>query len=430
MIKNAKRNFSLLMLGQFISILGDRISTSVFLTIAAMIVMDSASSMQSSIILAFQISPFLIFGYFFGLMADLVEKRKILIFADFGRAGVLFLLYFFHESLIFLYFCVFLIGFFTSMFEPAKKAILPFIVRKENLVFFNKFFAFIEIFAMLLGLGVGAFLLSKIGIEKALFLDACTYLVSLCLLLFIRYHDEIEILEKNHPKIESFKQGFKRHKVELIEGFTYLKSNENVKYIIINLIFFHFIVVALFAAAMIDYSIRTFDVGIGILIASGLGFTDMYVGSYTTFLFLFVAVGAMVTPLIKMLLSKLKESVLTVVVFLFGFFIMMIASIMSFIFSVEVFFGWFFLIIFFVGIVAGLQYIRFTYLIQMNTEKKYMGRVVAVAEIVWSLALFVGILFGSFFNDLFSYKVGFMLTAFVCLLGAMSFYFSRGKITW
>ena len=156
----------------------------------------------------------------------------------------------------------------------------------------------------------------------------------------------------------------------------------------------------------------------------------MYVGSYTTFLFLFVAVGAMVTPLIKMLLSKLKESVLTVVVFLFGFFIMMIASIMSFIFSVEVFFGWFFLIIFFVGIVAGLQYIRFTYLIQMNTEKKYMGRVVAVAEIVWSLALFVGILFGSFFNDLFSYKVGFMLTAFVCLLGAMSFYFSRGKITW
>lgn len=430
MVYHAKKNFSLLMIGQFISILGDRISTSVFLTIAGMIVMDSSSSYQSSIIIAFQISPFLIFGYLFGLMADLVEKRKILIYADVGRAITLIALMFFHDSLFFLYFCVFMIGFFTSMFEPAKKAILPFLVKRDSLVFFNKFFAFVEIFAMFIGLGVGAFLLSKIGVERALFWDACTYLFSLCLLLFIKYKDEDKVLEKSRKKFEGFKGIMVRHKNELKEGLVYLKSNTNVKYVIFNLIFFHFFTVALFASTIIDYSIRSFDVGKNILIIHGFEFSDMLVGSHTTFVFLFVAIGAMFAPVIKLLFSRVKDSILSVYVFLFGASLLFISSVMSLILPFKVFYILFFPIIFLIGIVAGLQYIRYTYLIHLNTEKEFMGRVVSVAEIVWSLALFVGILFGSFFNEIFSYKFGLILCGLVYLCGAGSFYFSKGKINW
>jgi len=418
------------MIGQFISILGDRISTSVFLTIAAMIVMDVNSSYQSSIIIAFQIIPFLVFGYFFGLMADLVEKRRILIFADLGRASILVALYFFHNSLWFLYLSVFLIGFFTSMFEPAKKAILPFLVKRESLVFFNKFFAFMEIFAMFIGLGVGAFLLSEIGVEKALILDSCTYLFSFVLLLFIKYHDESDVLEKRLPKIENLKHEMIRHKKELLEGLMYLKSNTNVKYIIFNLIFFHFMVVALFASAVIDYSIRVFEVGKNVLMNFGFDFSNMLVGSHTTFIFLFVAIGAMLTPGIKYFLSRVKESVLSVWVFLFAFFLMILATVLNVILPIEQFYVLFLGIVFLTGIVAGLQYIRYLYLIQLNTEKEFMGRVISVAEIIWSLALFFGILFGSFFNDYFTYRYGFVLTSVFCLCGAGSFYFSRGKITW
>ena len=90
-----KRNFSLLAIGQFVSVLGDRISSAVFFTIAASLVMDSTSTYQSSLIIAFQIAPFLIFRYLFGLLADLVEKRKILIFADLVRAIIILALLFY-----------------------------------------------------------------------------------------------------------------------------------------------------------------------------------------------------------------------------------------------------------------------------------------------------------------------------------------------
>lgn len=430
LVYNSKRNFSLLVVGQFVSILGDRISTSVFLTIAAMIVADMSSSYQSSVIIAFQILPFLIFGYFFGLMADLVQKRRILIVADLGRAFMILLLYFFHTSLWFLYFTVFVIGFFTAMFEPAKKSILPFLVKKSNLVFFNKFFAFMEIVAMFVGLGVGAFLLSEIGVEHALLLDASTFLISMVLLLFIKYRDESEVLAKKIPSLESFKEGLVRHKKELGEGLIYLKSNANVLYVISNLVFFHFFTVALFAATVIDFSIRTFDVGREILISLGLDFSNMLVGSHSTFIFLFVAIGAMFAPLVQMFLKKYKESVLSVLAYLVGAVFLILWGVFSFSLPFRIFYLSVYFFMFLIGIIAGVQYIRYVYLIQLNCDKEFMGRVMSVCEIVWSLALFVGILVGSFFNTSFGYTWGFFACALFYFLGAGSFYFSKGKISW
>ena len=273
-------------------------------------------------------------------------------------------------------------------------------------------------------------MLSIIGVEKAILLDASTYLISLILLLFIKYSDEDKVLEKSIPNLEGFKNGLKRHKVELKEGLIYLKSNVNVLFIISNLVFFHFLVVALFASTIIDYSIRVFEIVKPILFNLGFDTENMLVGSHTTFVFLFVAVGAMFTPVIKSVLNKFRESVLSVWVFLFGACLMFLAAFLSFILSVESFYIIFLGIVLLVGIVAGLQYIRYSYLIQLNTDKEFMGRVTAIAEIVWSLALFIGILSGSLFNDYFSYKFGFILTGVICCFGAISFYFSRGKIDW
>ena len=46
-------------------------------------------------------------------------------------------LLFFNDSLLYLYCCVFLIGVLTSMFEPCKKSIMPFLVPKEKIIFYN-----------------------------------------------------------------------------------------------------------------------------------------------------------------------------------------------------------------------------------------------------------------------------------------------------
>lgn len=428
MAYNPKRNFSLLTVGQFVSIVGDRTSTAVFLSIAAAIVANTQSSYQSSIVIVFQTLPFLFFGYFFGLMADLIKKKKILIFADFCRALILVALYFYHESLVFLYFCVFGIGFFTAMFDPAKKSILPFLVRRDNLIFFNKFYAMIEIISMMIGLAFGAFLLSEIGIGNALLFDASTYIFSMCLLFFLSYHDENEILRKERK--ESFGEAVGRHVRELREGWNYLINNNNVKFVILNLIFFNFLAVAVFCSSLIDFSIRSFDFGRNYLVALGFNFENLLVGSHTTFIFLFVAIGALVVPILKMIFSKVKESVLSACLFILGALLMFFLMSLAFILPLSSFYPIFVLSMIPIGMIVGLQYIRVIYLIQINTDKKFMGRVVSLSEVVWSFTTFLGMLSASYINEIFTYKIGFIIGGFIYLIGGISFWFLRGKIDW
>lgn len=415
---HSKRNFTLLSLGQFISVIGDRISTAVFLTIAITIIGNLQSTYQSSLLVAFQILPFFLFGYFFGLVADRVEKRKILIFADIGRALVIISLFFFHESLIYLYFSVFMIGTLSSLFEPARKAILPFLVPKGKLVFYNKFYATLEILAMLIGLGVGTFLLDKMSIEKALILDILTYIVSMALLLLIKYHDEDEVIKEEEKK-KHIKSKSSKYISDLKEGWNYLKQNDNVKYVIINIILWHFLASALFFTTASDFAQRTFELS-----------NFIQPGSHVTLTLLIVAIGAMLSPLVKMLIKTKKDSKLSSQVFKIGASIFYLLYILSIVFTIEYYYYIVLIAFFFVGIIAGLQYIRFLYIIHLNCEKKYLGRVVSIAEITWSLSIVVGILIGAWINQMFTYQFGFLAIGLIYSFGVLSLYLTKNKITW
>jgi len=314
------------------------------------------------------------------------------------------------------------------MFDPAKKSILPFLVRKENLVFFNKFYAMVEIISMMIGLAFGAFLLSKIGIGNALLFDASTYIFSMCLLFFLVYHDENEVLQKERK--EYLGEAVRRHIRELREGWNYLARNNNAKFVILNLIFFNFLAVAVFSASLIDFSIRSFDFGRNYLVALGFNFEDLLVGSHTTFIFLFVAIGALFVPLLKMIFNRVKESTLSACLFVIGAIFISPLMVFSLIVPLSVFYPIFVLSMIPIGMIVGLQYIRVTYLIQMNTDKRFMGRVVSLSEVVWSFTTFFGMLSGSYINEVFTYKIGFLVGGFVYLMGALSFWFSRSKIDW
>lgn len=411
---HTKKNFTLLTVGQFISVMGDRISTAVFISIAAFIVGSTETSFRSSLLVAFQIIPFFLFGYFFGYLADRIEKRKILIFADIGRALALIILFFFHDSLLVLYGVVFTIGLFSSMFEPARKSILPFLVERSKLVYYNKVFASMEIIAMMIGLAIGAFALKFFSLKEAIIFDAATYIFSMSLLLFLDYSD-------NQDKIEIGKDGkkprteLKKEWEDLKGGWIYLKSHNNLKYVIINIIFFHFLGAAIFFTTATDFGTRF-----------ATSIED--VGSKVGLSLLFVALGALFSPLAKKLLKDMKESTLSIRVFLSASFVLFMLFVITMTTS-----QYFYVVLglfFFLGILAGLQYIRFLYLIHMNCDKKYMGRVVSVAEITWSFVIVIGILVGSLINEFLTFKYGFLACSIVFLCGAISFHFTKDKITW
>lgn len=412
---NSKKNFFLLTFGQFISVIGDRISTVVFFSLVIAIVGSSQSTYQSSLLVALQVVPFLFFGYFFGFLADIVEKRKILIFADITRAIIILSLFFFHQSLTYIYICVFLIGLLTSMFEPARKSILPFLVENKNLIFYNKLYATLEILAIMIGLMVGTFLLQFISIQKALILDVITYLFSLLLIFFIKYKDESEVLEKR-DKFKKLKEKYSTYKKDLKLGIKYLKNHNNVKFVIINIIFFHFLASAIYFTVINDFSIRNSHL------------TPFNPEALISLSLLVIAFGGLLSPLIKYFLKNVKESKLTIYIYILGSILILIQFfILTFL---ENYFYPFLITLFFLGNIAGLNFIRYLYLIHINCEKVYMGRVVSVSEIVWSLVIVVGILFGSYFNQVFTYQYGILLVSFIYFLGALSFIYSSKKISW
>lgn len=411
------RNFLFLLIGQFVSVIGDRISTIIFLSIIINLVGTVESSYQSTLIVAVQIVPFFLFGYLFGLLADKVPKKQIMIKSDMLRGLLILGMFLFYEQLTILsvYICVFIIGTLSSMFEPSRKAIIPFIVPKEKITMMNKVYATFEIGAMLIGFLVGAFLLEIIDPRDALLIDLGTYLFSMILLMFIKYNDNLQNISIEE-ETKGIREGLKKYGHELKQGMLYIRKNDNVKYVITNIIVFHFFAVSMFFATVNDYGIRTAHI-LGIAPASNV-----------SLLLLVVAIGALCSPMYKFFFKNTRDSTLTQIIFFAGgILVIMQGLLVNF---VPNFYYLNFILFFLLGIIAGAQYIRFLYIIHLNTEKEVMGRVISIAEITWSLVIVLGIGVGSLLNELYTYEVAFYICGLVYIVAALSFNFITDKIDW
>ena len=404
MQKYEKKNFYFLTLGQFVSLIGDKISLAVFISIAVAIIGTTESTYNSSFLIATLYAPLFLFGYLFGLLADKKKKKELMILSDILRATLILSLLFFNDSLLYLYCCVFLIGVLTSMFEPCKKSIMPFLVPKEKIIFYNKIYASLEIIALLVGFLFGTYLIEAFSLSVALIFDASTYLFSALLLVFIKYTQET-ITKKKKEKPTTLK--------ELKEGIHYIKNSIELKVILIGIVFFHFFASAFFVSSSTDFSIR---------ISQSIGMSP---GSSFSFLLFFIATGALVSPVIKKLSQSIRESTLTKFIYLFGS-----ITLFLFVFSLKNFENNYYTALFFhfiIGIFAGLQYIRYIYLIQTNTQKRYLGRVVSVSDLIFALGAILGLGLGAIINETLTYNSGFLITGVIYFIAYLYMVFSTRK---
>lgn len=398
------KNFILLLIGQIISVIGERISTLVFFSLAVTIT-GTNSSFFASVLVAIQFIPLFLFGYFFGLLCDIVNKKILLIIADIARLFAILLLIINQDSLLLLYVVVFLIGLFTSLFQPAKKSLIPFIVEEKKLVELNKIFASSEIVGIFIGLLIGTIILEFVSITQALLINATTYFISFILILFITYNASIKkhFEEYDSFSIENLKKGFK-----------YLQKNYQARQVVLNITLINFFAAGLNYAAISDYSIRN---------TTGID-PGSQVGSYL----LAIALGAIVTPLANRYTKNIKESSLISLLFLIGGSIFSILAIlMSFdLMSYELLYPIFFI----TGIFVGLIYTRILYLLHTTTSKKFMGRVISIDDLLSSLMIIIGILLGGVINEYLTYKIGFLITGIVFGSGFFFFLFTKKNLNW
>lgn len=175
-------SFSSLWAGQLISLFGDRLHQ---VALAAAVLITTGSPLASSLVFVAAFVPNLIFSPIAGTFVDRWDHKEVLIVSDLLRAATVLLIPMaIVTNVIFVYPFVFLLTTISIFFRPARVAILPRIVRDDELITANSALWVGETMADVIGFPLAGLFVVAIGtaLPVAFWLDAATYIASAVLL--------------------------------------------------------------------------------------------------------------------------------------------------------------------------------------------------------------------------------------------------------
>ena len=186
---SSNRDFAKLWAAQLVSLLGDWFST---IVISALIVSyTEGSGNQGIAVSAFLIArllPPLLMRPLAGVLADRFDRKRLLIASDILRALAVLGLLFTTQGpeylpLVYLFIVVqFLV---SSIFEPARNAIMPSILYRHQLIIGNTLSSVTWSAMLAIGAITGGLVAELLGTQAALLIDALTFVVSAMLVVAI-----------------------------------------------------------------------------------------------------------------------------------------------------------------------------------------------------------------------------------------------------
>jgi MFS family permease len=182
------REYALLWLGQLVSNLGDSFQT---LALAWLVKEQSGSSLLVGTVLASYLVPMVALGPVAGVLADLFDKRKLMIAADLVRMAlvsllaILYGLGLFHVWTIIL--LAFLTGAATALFDPARQGSLTLLVDEHELAQANSFAMVTRQGSQLIGPTIAGLVIARWGIGTAVWANAASFAISAALLGLMRF---------------------------------------------------------------------------------------------------------------------------------------------------------------------------------------------------------------------------------------------------
>ena len=188
-----QRSFAGLWWGQLFSITGDRFT---YLALAGLLFEYSRSDPGASyaaLLAVFAnvvVAPVLLFAPFSGAWVDRHNLKHVLVVSDAVRALLVFsipILFEMTRSTDAVFAVVFLLFTVNVIFLPAKSALLPEIVRGEQLLAANSLLAGAGILATAIGALAGGYIIDRYGWAFAMRLDAASYLISVIGLASVAY---------------------------------------------------------------------------------------------------------------------------------------------------------------------------------------------------------------------------------------------------
>jgi len=184
------RAFVLLWAAYGVSAMGDHISEMALLKGLGAASTHNLIQLQAMITFMFMF-PFFVLGPFNGILADRLPRRGIMIFADLIRAAIMLIF----ASLIALFsplgilgafVPLMIVGIFAALFSPARAALLPTLVREDQLIRANAMSSGLGVIATMIAVMIGGHLADHYHPQVSFRVDAVTFVLSAVLLWFIR----------------------------------------------------------------------------------------------------------------------------------------------------------------------------------------------------------------------------------------------------
>ena len=175
--------FSAFWMAGTISLFGDRLHQ---IALGVMVFALTGSALQTGLVFLAATLPNLLLGPIAGTFVDRWDQKRVMIVSDLLRAALVLAIPFVVEvGVAYVYALVFVITTISLFFRPAKAAILPRIVRREDLTPANGAIWTGETIADIAGYPLAGLFVGFLGTELALafWVDSVTYIVSAVLLV-------------------------------------------------------------------------------------------------------------------------------------------------------------------------------------------------------------------------------------------------------
>ena len=175
-------SFTSLWAGQLISLFGDRIHQ---LALAAAVLVVTGSPLATALVFVTATIPNLLFSPIAGTLVDRWDHKEVLVVSDLLRAAVVLLIPLaVVTNILFVYPLVFVLTTISIFFRPARVAILPRIVRRDELLTANSALWVGETMADVIGYPLAGLFVVALGpaLPIAFWLDGATYAASALLL--------------------------------------------------------------------------------------------------------------------------------------------------------------------------------------------------------------------------------------------------------
>ncbi|MCQ9206649.1 MAG: MFS transporter [Omnitrophica bacterium] len=248
------RSFVLYCAGQAFSQFGDRLVQIVL--IGYVYQKWPGSTLELAKLFSFTVLPSFFISPIAGVYIDRWNKTYVMVLSDIFRALTillipLFLIY--QDNIAPIYGVIFLIFTAACFFLPARLAVIPSLVSREDILIANSASTIVWVIAGVVGFSLGGFLVEWTGIKNSLYLNSIVYFLSaasfLCLIYSIKSRKHAE-RDKNtiHSK-KTFPEKSFLH--DLVVGLKELFTNGKIRFVMCAFFIFASVVGACYIVVIV-----------------------------------------------------------------------------------------------------------------------------------------------------------------------------------